>query len=135
MYKLSILTTKINPETISEMVNSAQAEAQKLGAEIVSVTKTVGTLDMPVIAKHLLKQENIDGLVILGAVAKGETKHDEVVVKIMTMKIMDLSLTFNKPVGFGVIGPSATKEQFKPRAAEYARRAVEAVITNLDILN
>jgi 6,7-dimethyl-8-ribityllumazine synthase len=73
-------------------------------------------------------------VVVLGAVAQGETKHDELVVNTMTEAIVQLSLTYNKPVGFGVIGPGAKHMHFKDRTEEYGRRAVQAVICNLDLL-
>lgn len=133
-YQLAILTTSINPNTIALMLRAAQTEAKHLGADIVSITKTVGCLDMPVVAQKLFQQDKIQGLVVLGAVAQGETKHDELVVNMMTSKIIDLSIKYSKPVGFGVIGPGAQPAQFKPRAAEYAKRAVEATVCNLDVL-
>lgn len=133
-YRLAILTTTINPDTIAEMVTAASAAATHHQADIVSVTATVGCLDMPVIAQMLFKNKKIDGLVVLGAVAQGETKHDDLVVQVMTTAIVNLSLQYNKPVGFGVIGPGAKPSQFKSRTVEYATRAVEAVVNNLNLL-
>lgn len=134
MKRLAILTTTINPETIAEMVTAASAEIQQHGAELVATSKTLGCLDMPIIAKQLLLRDDVDALVVLGAVAKGETRHDELVVNTMTQAIVQLSLQYNKPVGFGVIGPGATKEQFKNRTQEYSQRAVQAVMQNLVLL-
>lgn len=134
MKRLAILTTKINPETIAEMEVAAMDAAMRLGVQIVDVVKTMGCLDMPIIAQHLLARHDVDGLVVLGAVAKGDTDHDQLVVKSATNKIIKLSLKANKPAGFGIIGPNATKEQFKGRTKEYAERAVEAVVVNLEIL-
>ncbi len=133
-YRIAILTTEINPEVIKVMVESASAEASRVGIDIREVVATTGCLDMPVIAKYLFKKKTIDGIVVLGAVAQGDTKHDELVVNTMTQAIINLSTEFMKPVGFGVIGPAAKKKHFMPRADEYARRAVQAVVTNLDIL-
>ena len=133
-YRLAILTTTINPETIEPMVQLATEQATSQGAEIVSVTKTLGCLDMPIVGKMLYEQEEVDAIVVLGAVAQGGTKHDELVVNLMTEKMVDMSLEYNKPVTFGVIGPGAKPEQFAPRVEEYAQRAVEAAIVNLDIL-
>lgn len=133
-YRLAILTTLINPETITPMVEVAAQAANAAGGEIISVTATVGCLDMPVIAQALFKQKNIDGLVVLGAVAQGDTKHDELVVNTMTQAIIQLALQFEKPVSFGVIGPGAKRAQFKARTNEYAVRAVEAVLRNLELL-
>lgn len=134
MQRLAILTTTINPETIQEMVTAATAEIKQQSAQLIITQKTVGCLDMPMIAKQLFAREDVDGLVVLGAVAKGDTQHDELVVNTMTQAIVQLSLHYNKPVGFGVIGPGATKDQFKDRTQEYAARAVQAVVQNLDIL-
>lgn len=133
--RLAILTTLINPKVIEVMVEAAQAEAKQHGMQIIIVQKTVGCLDMPVIAQALFKDQEVDGVVILGAVAQGETKHDELVVNMMTDHIINLSLQYSKPVGFAVIGPGAKAHHFMPRADEYARRAVQAVVTNLEILN
>lgn len=134
MKRLAILTTTINPETIAAMETAAQAEIAKQGAQLVVTSKTLGCLDMPVIAQQLLARADVDGLVVLGAVAKGETQHDELVVHTMTQAIVQLSLQYNKPVGFGVIGPGARPEQFKNRTGEYSRRAVQAVLQSLQLL-
>jgi 6,7-dimethyl-8-ribityllumazine synthase len=133
-YHLAILTTTINPDTITELVQAAAATANQAAVEIVCVTATVGCLDMPIIAQRLFQKKDVDGLVVLGAVALGETKHDELVVNNMTQAIIQLSLQFDKPVGFGVIGPGAVAAQFKTRTTEYAVRAVEAVVRNLQLL-
>lgn len=133
-YRLAILTTTINPTTIRAMLQSAQAEAKQAKVEIVTIAKTLGCLDMPIIAKQLFGQDNVDAVVVLGAVAKGDTQHDELVVNVMTTAIVQLSLEYNKPVSFGVIGPGATKAQFKNRTDDYARRAVRAVIQSLHLI-
>lgn len=134
VYRLAVLTTQINPSTVQAMLQAAAKAADRLGTELVMVVATVGCLDMPVIAHHLLKKKNIDGLVVLGAVAQGDTDHDEVVVETMTLTIVQLSIALHKPVGFGVIGPGATRRQFAARTNSYAERAVAAVVTNLNIL-
>ena len=133
-YRLAILTTEINPSTIQAMVKAAQLQAKRLKADIVSITKTTGCLDMPVIAKKILLQPEVDGVVVLGAVAQGETGHDELVVNAMTNAIIQLSIQYDKPVGFGVIGPKAKREHFASRTQEYGARAVEAVVHSLKLL-
>lgn len=132
--RLAILTTLINPETIAAMVSAAAEAATQRHAKIVSITATVGCLDMPVIAQALFKKKTVDAVVVLGAVAQGETKHDELVVNTTTTAIVQLSLHYHKPVAFGIIGPGAHRQHFKPRAHDYAVRAVEAALRNLELL-
>jgi len=44
-----------------------------------------------------------------------------------------LSIKYNKPIGFGVIGPRVTWEQAKARAEEYAERAIKAAVEMLKV--
>jgi 6,7-dimethyl-8-ribityllumazine synthase len=71
---------------------------------------------------------SVDAVVALGAVVKGETAHDEVIVKSAARALGDLSLEFRKPVGFGIIGHDAEYDLAEERADEYAERAVKAAI-------
>lgn len=132
--RIVILTTEINPAVVTAMVKAARSEIAAHEATLVDVVKTTGVLDMPVVAHTLFSDESVDGVVVLGAVAKGETKHDELVVNMMTSKLIDFSVEYTTPVGFGVIGPGATPDMFMPRADEYARRAVQAVLRNIELL-
>ncbi len=60
------------------------------------------------VVKGMLECDDVDDVIILGAVITSETKHDEVVVAQSSRKIMDLGLEYGKPVGFGVTGPGMT---------------------------
>jgi len=46
----------------------------------------------------------------------------------ISKKLMDLSLQYNKPLGFGIIGPRVTWQQAEKRALEYSKRAVKAAL-------
>ena len=85
---------------------------------------------MPLAIKKLLKDENIDAVITLGAVIEGETEHDEVVVAHASRKIADLALEFNKPVSLGITGPGMTRLQAQNRI-EKGRDAVDAAVKML----
>ncbi|MEK6976996.1 MAG: 6,7-dimethyl-8-ribityllumazine synthase, partial [Candidatus Hydrothermarchaeota archaeon] len=77
--------------------------------------------------KRLLEKKDVGGVVTLGAVIEGETKHDEIVIQQAARKIVDLSIEYNKPVSLGIAGPGLSRLQAHERV-EYAKRAVEAVV-------
>ncbi len=126
--KLGIVVAEFNYDITRLMLEKAKEHAEFLGAKVVKVIKVPGTFDMPLAVKKLLKREDVDAVVTLGAVIKGETDHDQVVAHQAARKIMDLSLEYEKPVTLGVIGPGATRMQAMERIEEYARRAVEAAV-------
>ena len=55
---------------------------------------------------HFLIKKNINdfkGFISLGCIIKGETYHFEVIANETSRKIMDLSIQFNVPIGFGIL--------------------------------
>lgn len=126
--RLGIAVAEFNYDITYLMLQKALEHAKFLGAEVRVVVKAPGTYDLPIVVEALLRRDDIDAVVTLGAVIQGETKHDEVVAHQAARKLLDLSSKYGKPVTLGVIGPGATRMQALERVEEYARRAVEAAV-------
>jgi 6,7-dimethyl-8-ribityllumazine synthase len=77
--------------------------------------------------KKLLRRKDVDAVVIIGTVIKGDTGHDEIVAHAAARAAADLALQFDKPVALGMTGPGMTREQAFDRI-DNARNAVEAAV-------
>ncbi|TRN04285.1 6,7-dimethyl-8-ribityllumazine synthase [Sulfolobus sp. F1] len=128
LIRLGIVVAEFNYDITYLMLHRAISHAKFLNAEARVVVKVPGTYDMPLAVKKLLEKDYIDAVVALGAVIKGETKHDEIVASQTARKLTDLSVEYGKPVTLGIIGPGATHEQAVERIEEYTNRAVEAAV-------
>jgi len=126
--RLGIVVSEFNYDITSMMLQKAKEHAKFLGAEVIAVYRSPGSFDIPIFVKNLLERDDIDGVVTLGAIITGETKHDEVIANQVARKIMDLSLQYGKPVTLGISGPGQNRMQAMERIEEYARRAVESAI-------
>ncbi len=126
--RIGIIVSEFNYDITYIMLQKAVSHARFLGAEVRYVVKAPGVFDTPLLAYELARKDDVDAVVVLGAVIQGETKHDEVVANQAARKLLDISLQVGKPVTLGVIGPGATRLQALERAEEYARRAVEAAV-------
>ncbi len=126
--RLAFVVSKFNFDVTYLMLQRALSHAELLGAEVKVVVKVPGTFEIPVAVAKLLKRDDVDAVVTLGAVIQGETKHDEVVAQQTARKLLDLSVEHGKPVSLGIIGPGATRAQAQERVDEYAKRAVEAAV-------
>jgi len=60
-----------------------------------------GCFEIPFLIKNNIN--NYIGFISLGCIIKGETYHFEIIANECGRKIMDLSVDFNKPIGFGVL--------------------------------
>lgn len=125
---IGFVISEFNNEITGKMEVKAKKRAQELGAEIKEIIRVPGAFDSPLAVKRLLMNKQIDCIAVLGAVVKGETKHDEVIVFNIANKLIELSLEFNKPVTLGVIGPGVTWAQAQERANSYAMHSTETAI-------
>jgi len=125
--KLAIVVSEFNYDITSMMLERAKEHCKFLGVEVSQVVHVPGVFDMPLAIKDLLKKDDIDGVVTLGTVIKGETKHDETVMAHAARKITDLSLEYEKPVSLGITGPGMTRLQAEERI-ERAKAAVESAV-------
>lgn len=125
--KIGIVVSEFNYDITSMMLERAKEHAKFLGVEVSEVMHVPGVFDMPLAIKKLLKKDNVDGVVTLGTVITGETKHDETVMSQASRKITDLALDFEKPVSLGITGPGMSRLQAEERI-ERAKNAVESVV-------
>lgn len=110
------------------MLERAREHADRIGAKLSYVVRVPGAFDMPLAVDRLLRKQNVDAVVTLGAVIKGDTRHDDIVAENAARLIADLSLKYGKPVALGVTGPGMTLAQAKERAELVPRRAVFAAV-------
>ena len=110
------------------MLSVAQEKANLMKLKIIYTCKVPGAFDMPIIVDALLKKKDVDGIVTLGAIIKGQTKHDEVISHSTAKSLIDLSIKYQKPVSFGISGPGMQERHAYARIRPVAERAVEAVV-------
>ena len=133
MANLALVVSDFNSEITSNMEKSAERSAKILKAKIVRKIHVPGAFEIPFAANKLFKDKKVDAVVALGAVIQGDTDHDIIIMSNVSGKLMELSLKYGKPLGFGVIGPRVTWQQAEKRALEYAKRAVEAAVEMINI--
>jgi 6,7-dimethyl-8-ribityllumazine synthase len=126
--RLGFVVSEFNNDITSRMLERATNYANSLGAYVKYVCYVPGTFDMPLMIENLLKRNDIDAVVTLGAVIKGETKHDEIIANNASRLIADLSLKYGKPVTLGISGPHMSKMQAKDRINAVSTRAVTAAV-------
>ena len=110
------------------MCDVAIEKAKDLKLNVRYTCKVPGIFDMPLVIDKLLHKKEIDGIVALGAVIKGQTKHDEVIANSTVSNIAKLSIKNQKPISLGISGPGMTERQAYARIRSVSENAVNAVI-------
>ena len=124
---IAIVISEFNNKVTSRMHKVALEKAKELKLNVKHQCKVPGVFDMPLVIDTLLQKKDIDAVVTLGAIIKGQTKHDEVIASVAAARISKLSIKYQKPISLGISGPGMSERQAFARIRPVSERAVEAV--------
>jgi 6,7-dimethyl-8-ribityllumazine synthase len=133
--RVVIVAAEFNKELVDAMIETAQNELKEGGAELVRVVRVPGSYEVPLIADLYIAQKDVDALVVLGYIERGETLHGEVMGHVVHGALVQLQLKYHKPIGMGIIGPGATEDQAQQRKNKSAVAAVRAALRNCELIS
>ena len=98
--KILIVASNYYEEVTKNLINGSSIFLNEKNIEY-DILEVPGCFEIPfLIKKHI---NNYLGFVALGCVIRGETYHFEIIANECSRKIMDISVDFNKPIGFGIL--------------------------------
>ena len=131
---IAIVVSEFNNKVTSRMHKVALEKAKELNLNIKYECKVPGVFDMPLVIDTLLQKKDIGAVVTLGAIIKGQTKHDEVIADVVTSTISKLSIKYQKPISLGISGPGMSERQAFARIRPVSERAVDAIFKTAEEL-
>merc|ERR1711934_125611 len=115
--RIGIAYTMWNDEIIDALRTGCKTQLQARGVkdEDIVELKTSGSYELPYTATCLIAEYQLDAVVCIGCLIKGETMHFEYICEAVTQGIMRVNLDTGVPTLFGVL-TVLTKEQACARA-------------------
>lgn len=113
--RFAIICARFYPELANQLEEGARAALADCGAEQVDVYNVPGCFELPIAAKRIMERTDVDGVVALGVVIRGETPHFDYVAGECARGIMSLQIASGVPIGFGVL-TTDTMAQAQERA-------------------
>ena len=100
MKKVLIVSSNYYEDISNNLLEGASKELKKNKIDF-DVLFAPGCFEIPYLIKKNI--DNFKGFISLGCIIKGDTYHFEVIANETSRKIMDLSVEFNVPIGFGIL--------------------------------
>jgi 6,7-dimethyl-8-ribityllumazine synthase len=125
--KIALVLGQFHKIETDEMRAEAETTARECGMDVVAEVWIPGMMEAPLAVKRLICRDNIDGVVVLGIIERGKTKHGIVMAQAATHALIALQLEFMRPIGMGILGPDIIPSQIAARLRPYARAATVAV--------
>ena len=127
--RIGLVQARFNEEHCQALSESCINELLALGvshADIQLVT-VPGALEIPFALSQLVKTDEFDALIALGAVIRGETYHFELVSNESASGITRISLDAGVPIANGIL-TCDTDEQATARTSEKGRDCARAAV-------
>lgn len=99
--KIAIISATWHGDICADLIKGAE-RACVLAKAATTIIRVPGSFELPLAAQFAF-EKGFDAAVVLGVVVQGDTPHFTYICQGLTQGIMDVSLKFSKPIGFGVL--------------------------------
>lgn len=100
--RVAIISSSWHLDICNDLIAGAQKALAAAAITDVTVTYVPGSFELP-LAAQIAIEKGFDAVVAVGLVLEGQTPHFDYVCQGVTQGIMDVSLKFSAPIGFGVL--------------------------------
>lgn len=103
--RIAVVVSRYNRSITAALLKGALAEYQARGGvrSAVSVFEAAGSFELPVLALAAAGSGRFDGIVALGCLIRGQTRHDRYIADAVAHGLTRVSLKTGVPVAFGVL--------------------------------
>jgi len=135
--RFGIVVSEWNEKITTGLLNGALTALKENGAkeENILVQFVPGSFELPLGAQHLFEYKKVDGVVCLGSVVQGETKHFDFVCTGTTQGIMDVSLKYDKPVIFGLLTDNTMQQAIDRSGGKYGNKGIDCALACIKMID
>ncbi len=131
-----IIASRYNAEVCDSMARAAIESLTQAGipSDHIQLHRVPGAWELPLATQTAIAHHRTIGAVVLGAVIRGETTHDEHINRAVSMAIMDLTLSTGKPIGFGLLTCNTQEQAIARAGGAVGNKGAEAAEAMLEML-
>jgi 6,7-dimethyl-8-ribityllumazine synthase len=137
--RFAVVASRFNGSVVERLVDGALDCLRRHGVEegSIRVVRVPGAWELPAAAQALAVAGDVDALVALGVVVRGETPHFDYVCGQASAGLQRVGLDHHLPVGFGLLTcdtPSQAQERAGGKAGNKGWEAALAALEMADLL-
>lgn len=136
-FRIGIVVSEWNQHITSKLLEGATETLLTCGVQQknIHVSHVPGAFELPLGCQWMASKDNIDAIVAIGVVIQGETRHFDFVCGGATQGIVDVTLKFNKPIGFCLLTDNTEQQSLDRAGGKHGNKGVEAAVTVLKMLS
>lgn len=135
--RFAVVAARFNDLVVSRLVDAAVDTLRRHGAAAadIELVRVPGAFELPLVARRLAQSRRHDGIVVLGAVIRGETPHFDFVCAECAAGLGRVALEFDLPVGFGLLTCDTVDQALARAGGKAGNKGNEAALAVLETVN
>lgn len=129
-YRFGIVVSEWNPEITDNLYKGAVETLLENGAKESNITalKVPGSFELVYGCKFLIENNDLDVVIAIGNVIKGETEHFTFVCEGVTQGIKDLNIKYDVPTIFCVLTDHNRQQSIDRSGGKHGNKGVECAV-------
>lgn len=134
--RVGVVVSEWNPDITNGLREGAVSTLLKSGVSRSDILEldVPGSFELASGAQLLLEEQNVDGVICLGSVIQGETRHFDFVCQATADGIMRVGLDYKKPVIFGVLTDNTMEQAVARSGGKLGNKGVECAVACLKMI-
>ena len=135
--RLLILVSRFNHMVVDSLLAGTLNTLERNGVTgaNIDVVKAPGAFELPIICQQVLRARPYVGVIALGAVIRGETGHYDTVAGGAHQGLMNVSLSENVPITFGILTCENIEQAIARSGMTVGNKGSEAAQTLIETLS
>lgn len=132
----AIVVAEWNQEITEKLYEGAYNTLLAHGARAENIIRAnvPGSYELSFGAQVFARKDSVDAVIALGCVIQGETKHNDYINNAVAHGLTQVSLTYHKPVIFGVLTPNNQQQAIDRAGGKHGNKGDEAAMTAIKML-
>lgn len=136
-YKFGLVVSRFNELISSKLLDGAidALTRHDVNEKDISITWTPGSFEIPLVAQKMASQKELDGIICLGAIIRGDTPHFDYLAAEVTKGIAKVSLDSGKPITFGIITADTVDQAIDRAGTKMGNKGWSAAVSSIEMIN
>jgi 6,7-dimethyl-8-ribityllumazine synthase len=135
--RVAVVASRFNDDVTKLLLEGARQALAGMGLDpdSVPVVWVPGAFEIPLVAKQLAESEELDAVICVGAVIRGDTPHFDFVAGECAAGISRVALDTGVPIAFGVLTTDDREQAFARAGGAEGDKGAEAAATAVDMVD
>jgi len=135
-FKVGIVVSEWNDTITNNLFEGAKQALLDNGVpeSNIIIRHVPGAFELPLASQFMLDNTDVDGVVAIGVVIQGETRHFDFVCQGATQGLMNVMLEYNSPVSFCLLTDNNIQQSIDRSGGIHGNKGIECAIACLKMI-